>query len=104
MDSPLLLLRSHKIRREATTTKTLKTGTTSKDTRTSSSTTETSCSSTKSLVLVDYSDAEDDDDVDEEEEDVDKNNIGDQELLDQFNSLFLNTNDEDLWTIVKTQR
>jgi len=56
-------------------------------------------------VLVDYSDAEDvDDDVDEEEVDVDKNDIGDQELLNQFNSLSINTNEDDVWTIVKTQR
>ena len=82
-----------------TTTKTSKTATTSTDTTTSSSTAETStCSSTKSLVLVDYSDAEDDDD------DVDKNDIDDQELLNQFNSLSLNTNEDDVWTIVKTQR
>lgn len=56
-------------------------------------------------MLVDYSDAEDvDDDVDEEEVDVDKNDIGDQELLNQFNSLSINTNEDDVWTIVKTQR
>lgn len=67
-------------------------------------------------MLVDYSDAEDDDDdvdvneeevdvdANEEEVDVDKNDIDDQELLNQFNSLSLNTNEDDVWTIVKTQR
>lgn len=58
-------------------------------------------------MLVDYSDAEDDDDdvdVNEEEVYVDKNDIDDQELLNQFNSLSLNTNEDDVWTIVKTQR